>query len=142
VYFGFAVAGSGTFMSFVFTIFGFLLSCDQVFHLFVQWAFPRMCKVSLSLKSTDYRIAMIVTKAPSEPYELLVETLKRMLNQDYEGKYDVWIADERPTPEMEAWCATNGVRISTRFGIEEYHRKEWPKRTRCKEGNLAYFYDK
>jgi len=94
------------------------------------------------MKSSDFRIAMIVTKAPSEPHDLLINTLKCMLDQNYQSKYDVWIADERPTPEMEAWCVENGVRISCRFGIQEYHRKDWPKRTRCKEGNLAYFYDK
>ena len=142
VYFGYAVAGSGTFLSFVFMLMAIMLLCDQIFHLWMQWVFPRTCKVGKALKSTDYRIAMIVTKAPSEPFNLLVETLQCMINQDYEGKYDVWIADERTTPEMEAWCAANGVSISCRLGIEEYHRKDWPRRTRCKEGNLAYFYDK
>ncbi|TGQ50748.1 N-acetylglucosaminyltransferase, partial [Mesorhizobium sp. M1C.F.Ca.ET.212.01.1.1] len=33
------------------------------------------------------------------------------------------------------------VFISTRRGREDYHRKTWPRRTRCKEGNLAFFYD-
>jgi cellulose synthase (UDP-forming) len=33
------------------------------------------------------------------------------------------------------------VLISTRKGVAEYHRTTWPRRTRCKEGNLAYFYD-
>lgn len=141
-YFGLSVAGSGTFENFVFTILAFLLLCDQLFHLWMLWVFPRTCKVGLTLKSTEHRIALIVTKAPSEPHDLLVATLQCMLDQDYEGKYDVWIADERPTPEIEAWCAANGVNISCRFGIKEYHRKDWPRRTRCKEGNLAYFYDK
>ena len=31
--------------------------------------------------------------------------------------------------------------ISTRKGREDYHRLTWPRRTRCKEGNLAFFYD-
>jgi cellulose synthase/poly-beta-1,6-N-acetylglucosamine synthase-like glycosyltransferase len=31
--------------------------------------------------------------------------------------------------------------ISSRRGCAAYHRAEWPRRTRCKEGNLAYFYD-
>ncbi|KAG7674414.1 hypothetical protein KSW81_000069 [Nannochloris sp. 'desiccata'] len=142
VYFSYAVAGSKSFMNLVFTLLAILLICDQIFHLWTQWVFPRMSRVAVSMKDSDFRIAMIVTKAPSEPHDLLVDTLKCMFDQDYQGKYDVWIADERPTPEMEAWCLENGVRISCRFGIEEYHRKDWPKRTRCKEGNLAYFYDK
>ncbi len=86
------------------------------------------------------RIAMVVTKAPSEPFEVVRKTLCAMLDQvDYD--YDVWLADEVPTTEVKSWCAAHGVRISTRQGVEAYHRKTWPRRTRCKEGNLAYFYD-
>jgi len=33
------------------------------------------------------------------------------------------------------------VIVATRNGREEYHRTTWPRRTKCKEGNLAYFYD-
>ena len=33
------------------------------------------------------------------------------------------------------------MQISSRQGIAAYHRSSWPRRTRCKEGNLAYFYD-
>jgi cellulose synthase (UDP-forming) len=86
------------------------------------------------------RIAMVVTKAPSEPFEIVRNTLNAMLNQvDYD--YDVWLADEAPDAETITWCARHGVFISTRQGVEDYHRKVWPRRTRCKEGNLAYFYD-
>ena len=33
------------------------------------------------------------------------------------------------------------MRVSTREGVAAYHRPSWPRRTRCKEGNLAFFYD-
>jgi cellulose synthase (UDP-forming) len=86
------------------------------------------------------RIAMVVTKAPSEPFEIVRRTLNAMLEQvDYD--YDIWLADEAPTEETRTWCAERGIFISSRFGVEDYHRKTWPRRTRCKEGNLAYFYD-
>lgn len=114
---------------------------DQLFHCWVLCLFPRMSKLGVSTKTSHFKIAMIVTKAPSEPMELLCQTLQCMLNQDYTANYDVWIADERPTAEMEAWCAANGVRISSRNGVDSYHQKDWPRRTKCKEGNLAYFYD-
>ena len=39
------------------------------------------------------------------------------------------------------WCAAHGVQVSTRKGRADYHRATWPRRTRCKEGNLAFFYD-
>ncbi|MDE2383173.1 MAG: glycosyltransferase [Alphaproteobacteria bacterium] len=85
------------------------------------------------------RVAMVVTKAPSEPFAVVQETLLAMLAQDY--PHDTWLADENPDQATRDWCASNGVHISTRYGIAEYHRSEWPRRTRCKEGNLAYFYD-
>ncbi|HYF26027.1 MAG TPA: glycosyltransferase [Baekduia sp.] len=89
----------------------------------------------------DLRAAMVVTKAPSEPWPLVRETLEAMLAQDIGRPYDVWLADEDPTPLAGRWCAAHGVRISTRRGVADYHRPTWPRRTRCKEGNLAYFYD-
>ncbi|OWY14035.1 N-acetylglucosaminyltransferase [Thioclava sp. F34-6] len=86
-----------------------------------------------------WRVAMITTKTPSEPFSVVRRTLEAMLAQDY--PHDTWLADEAPSPETLAWCKIHGVKVSSRQGIEAYHRKEWPRRTRCKEGNLAYFYD-
>jgi len=85
------------------------------------------------------RVAMVVTKVPSEPWLMVRETLLAMLSQPY--PHDTWLADEDPAPETLEWCVANGVSISTRRGCAEYHREEWPRRRRCKEGNLAYFYD-
>ncbi len=85
------------------------------------------------------RVAMVVTKAPSEPFAVVARTLEAMLAQDY--PHDTWLADEDPSEETIAWCAAHNVMISTRRGREDYHRKVWPRRTRCKEGNLAFFYD-
>ena len=42
-----------------------------------------------------FRVAMIVTRAPSEPFEVVQTTLMAMLDQDYSFSYDVWLADER-----------------------------------------------
>ena len=86
-----------------------------------------------------WRVAMIVTKTPSEPFEVLEQTLLAMLSQDY--PHDTWLADEDPSAETLEWCARRGVKVSSRKGIEAYHQKTWPRRTRCKEGNLAFFYD-
>ncbi|WP_082181885.1 glycosyltransferase family 2 protein [Aestuariivita boseongensis] len=85
------------------------------------------------------RVAMITTKTPSEPFSIVRRTLEAMLAQDY--PHDTWLADEDPSAETIAWCEAHGVRISTRKGRDDYHRSEWPRRTRCKEGNLAFFYD-
>lgn len=88
---------------------------------------------------SEVRVAMITTKTPSEPFEIIRRTLEAMLDQTY--PHDTWLADEDPAPETIEWCKAHGVRISTRKDCPDYHRTEWPRRTRCKEGNLAYFYD-
>lgn len=85
------------------------------------------------------RVAMVVTKAPSEPFAVIAETLHAMLAQTV--PHDTWLADEDPQPETVDWCRRHGVFISTRRGRSDYHRASWPRRTRCKEGNLAFFYD-
>lgn len=93
-----------------------------------------------SKPSETSRVAMVVTKAPSEPFDLVKRTLEGMLGQrGY--RYDVWLADEDPDAETQAWCRRHGVQLSSRKDAPDYHRPEWPRRTRCKEGNLAYFYD-
>lgn len=99
----------------------------------------RRAVVPASEPPADVRVAMIVTKTPSEPFSLLRKTLEAMLEQTY--PHDTWLADEDPQPETIAWCRKNGVKISTRKDRPDYHRAEWPRRTRCKEGNLAFFYD-
>ena len=101
----------------------------------------RMKRPNPSLPIPRLRTAIIVTKAPSEPWVMLTETLDGMLRQDYPYPYDVWLADESPSPETLRWCEEHSVKVSCREGVEGYHRPTWPRRTRCKEGNLAYFYD-
>lgn len=108
------------------------------FLLAVAW----LRKLDPGIPVPKLRVAFVVTKAPSEPWETAKRTLECMLAQEFPYKYDVWICDERPTDEVIRWCEEHDVKISTRFGVEGYHRTSWPRRTKCKEGNLAYFYDR
>ena len=85
------------------------------------------------------KAAMVVTRAPSEPFEVVSRTLLAMLEQAY--PHDSWLADEDPSPATAAWCQAHGVKLSTRRDHPEYQREDWPRRKRCKEGNLAFFYD-
>jgi cellulose synthase (UDP-forming) len=101
----------------------------------------RMARTDPALPPPALRVAMIVTKAPSEPWEVVQRTLRAMLRQEMPYAYDVWLADEDPADETLRWCHANGVRLSTRRGRMDYHRPQWPRRTRSKEGNLAFFYD-
>jgi cellulose synthase (UDP-forming) len=86
-------------------------------------------------------VAMITTKIPSEDFELIKRSLRAMLDQNYPYKYDVWLADEDPSLETMGWCMSNGVRVSSRKGKQDYHREVHPRKAKTKEGNLAYFYD-
>lgn len=86
-------------------------------------------------------VAMIVTKVPSEPLEMVRTTLEACLAQTGVEAYDVWLADEDPDADTLAFCASAGISVSCRKGVPGYHNPEWPRRRRCKEGNLAYFYD-
>lgn len=110
-------------------------------YFFFFFFICRMSRPNRAVPVPDLRVAMVVTKAPAEAWPVLVHTLEAMLSQQYPRPFDVWLADERPTLETLLWCLERGVKVSTRFGVEDYHRPTWPRRTRSKEGNLAWFYD-
>ncbi|MET9682429.1 glycosyltransferase family 2 protein [Streptomyces coeruleorubidus] len=101
----------------------------------------RLRQVNPSLEIPAVPVAFVVTRSPSERWTTVSRTLEAMLAQDYPRSYDVWLCDEAPTHEIRAWCRGHGVHLSCRQGVPAYHRSSWPRRTRCKEGNLAYFYD-
>jgi cellulose synthase (UDP-forming) len=86
-----------------------------------------------------WKVAMVTTRAPSEPFSVVQKTLLAMKDQKF--PHDTWLADEDPYEELKEWCQQNDIRLCSRKGIDEYHRDTWPRRTKCKEGNLAYFYD-
>ncbi|MFF0817854.1 glycosyltransferase family 2 protein [Rhodococcus sp. NPDC003318] len=117
-----------------------LLAILSLSIYFLQ-AVNRMRSLEAGITPPRLRVAMIVTKAPSEPWPLVRTTLEAMLAQHYLGDHDIWLADEDPSDETVAWCTARGVFISTRKHDSRYQRTTWPRRRRCKEGNLAYFYD-
>lgn len=125
---------------------GLILNSVLLFYLsylpsYFLIAVNRLRKINPALPVPDLRVAFVVTKAPSEPWDVARKTVLAMLDQEYPHAYDVWLCDEDPAEDVLEWCSLQGVKVSTRRGIAEYHRSLWPRRTRCKEGNLAYFYD-
>ncbi|MCL7427197.1 glycosyltransferase family 2 protein [Streptomyces sp. YS415] len=104
-------------------------------------ALIRMRRFDPQVAVPELRTAFVVTRAPSEGWDIARTTLEAMLDQDFPHGYHVWLCDEDPTPQILDWCRARGVGVSCRRGHPDYHRADWPRRTRCKEGNLAYFYD-
>ncbi|MGL4757723.1 MAG: glycosyltransferase family 2 protein [Patescibacteria group bacterium] len=96
---------------------------------------------TISLEIPDGKVALITTKTPGEPWELVKNTLKKMISQDFPARFDVWLADESPSEETIDWCQNHSVRISSRKGNLNYFNSTYPRKARTKEGNLAYFYD-
>lgn len=122
------------------TITSLLLAWQTILPAYYFYFVAKMKRANPAIPiPAEWRVAMVVTKAPSEPWPIVQKTLEAMLAQAY--PHDTWLADEDPQPETLAWCEANGVKISSRKGIEAYHQATWPRRTKCKEGNLAYFYD-
>ena len=111
------------------------------FPVFFILSANRLRKVNPRIAIPMLRVAFVVTHAPSEPWPVARTTLEAMLVQNYPLPYDVWLCSERPTEEIVSWCVARGVGVSTRFEKPGYHRDGWPRRTKCKEGNLSYFYD-
>lgn len=101
----------------------------------------RLRRINPKLEIPLLRTAFVVTKAPSEPWHVARRTLEAMQAQEMPYAYDVWLCDEDPSQETLDWCERSGVSVSSRKGVAHYHNAEWPRRTKCKEGNLAYFYD-
>lgn len=128
-------------------LFGFILNTLVIswFLLLPAYCFYFLAKMKrvqtpVAEIPTDLRVAMVVTKAPNEPFSVIQNTLTAMLGQ--KTPHDTWVADEDPTEETLLWYAENGVLVSTRKYATEYHNDAWPRRKKCKEGNLSYFYDK
>lgn len=125
-------------------LFGFIVNTFLILwtllmpaYFFIFLLFIKVPNPDINLPSG--KIAIVITKAPSEPISMLKKTLLAAKNQLI--KADVWLADEHPTTEMIDFCEMNQINISTRFGVSDYHRENWPRRTKSKEGNLTYFYD-
>ncbi|EDY59795.1 glycosyltransferase [Streptomyces sviceus] len=118
-----------------------LLLYVSVLPLYFVVVMVRLRTFDPAVEVPRLRIAFVVTRAPSEPWPVARTTLSAMLRQEFPHRYDVWLCDEDPSREILAWCEANAVRVSCRRGAASYHRDAWPRRTRCKEGNLAHFYD-
>ena len=128
------------------SVIGLVVNSSLLAYLSVQPAYffvaiNRLRRVNPAMGTRTLRTAFIVTRAPSEPWNIARTTLTAMLGQAFAEPYDVWLCDEDPSSATRQWCLDHDVNVSSRYGVSAYHRAAWPRRTKCKEGNLAYFYD-
>jgi len=118
-----------------------VLGYVSFFPVFFVAGANRLRRVSAAVGIPAARVAFVVTRAPAERWSIARSTLSAMAGQSFPFGYDIWLCDERPAEDVLSWCRRHDVMVSTRAGVEPYQRPAWPRRARCKEGNLAYFYD-
>ena len=103
--------------------------------------FARRAKDPIPLKPQHgLRVAVLTTIVPGkEPFELVLATLRKMLEIDYVKLYggvmDVWLLDEGNDPEIRRACRENGIRHFSRKGRPEYNQASGPFKARTKHGN-------
>ncbi len=108
------------------------------------WFAGRAKKPNMNLPFPKGRVAIMTTKVPSEPNEMMYHTLSAMLAQKYPGRFDVWLAAEesrQDNPALYAWCETHHVGVTCRKGIPEFNRKTYPGQAKTKEGNTLSWYE-
>jgi cellulose synthase (UDP-forming) len=85
------------------------------------------------------RVAFITTFVPgSEPIDLLVRTLSNMLKAEY--PHDTWLLDEGRSAEVQAVCASMGVRYFSRQGLVHYNQARGSYLAKTKAGNHNSWY--
>src|SRR3990172_7200603 len=97
-----------------------VLSWTLLLPLYFFFFVSKMKRPNPEIPIPEGRAAMVVTKAPSEPWSVVRETLKAMLAQKH--PHDTWLADEDPSRETMEWCREHGVKVSTRRGVPGYNR--------------------
>ena len=70
------------------------------FPIFFVVAVNRLREVSRTVAIPRLRVAFIVTRAPSEPWDVARATLIAMLSQEFPLPYDVWLATRAPRPKF------------------------------------------
>lgn len=67
------------------------------------------------------RIALVTTRVPSEPIEMVRRTLEAACRVQYSGTLHIWLFDETGSQELRALCRKLGVNYFTRSGIAKWN---------------------
>ena len=82
-------------------------------------AINRLRCVRKTLAVPLLRTAFVVTRAPSEPWDVAEATLSAMLDQDFRCPTTCGCATSGRAPSIIDWCDENGVMLASRNGVDE-----------------------
>ena len=126
---------------------GLVLNSALLFYLTVTPAYfliaaLRLRRVDPRLSVPRLRVAFVVTRAPSEPWAVVRGRRSRRCcaRTSHSGTTSGSATRRRTTGSWRGAGSTASACRAAKAS-RSYHRATWPRRTRCKEGNLAYFYD-
>ena len=88
------------------------------------------------------KVAVVTTFVPeAEPFSMLEQTLKALVNLDY--THDTWVLDEGDTDEVKTLCHQLGANHFSRKQLPHYHTSNGTFQTRSKHGNYnAWLYER
>jgi len=82
------------------------------------------------------RVAVLTTIVPNkEPVEMVMATLRAMLQIRHDGLLDVWLLDEGDDPYVRSRCEQIGVHHFTRRDVAMWNTESGPYRAKTKHGN-------
>ena len=82
------------------------------------------------------RVAVLTTIVPNkEPVEMVMATLRAMLQIRHDGLLDVWLLDEGNDPYVRSRCEQIGVHHFTRRDVAMWNTESGPYRAKTKHGN-------
>ncbi len=82
------------------------------------------------------RVAILTTIVPgSEPWDMVLNTLKAMQRIYHDTRTDVWVLDEGDDPEIRADCRRWGINHFSRKGVPEWNTPSGACRRKTKSGN-------
>lgn len=125
----------------LFAVVSYVIWHQMISEVF-SWTVASDMKQPVPMKpKRGLRVAFLTAFVPGkEPYELLENTLKNMVNADY--PHDTWLLDEGNDKIAKQICKRLGVRHFSRKGIAKYNMPDGHFKAKTKGGNHNAWHDK
>lgn len=113
----------------------------EIINQIFSWYIAGFASNPVPLKPEDnLKVAFLTAFVPGkEPYDVLENTLKSMVNCDY--KHETWLLDEGNDEIASQICAKYGIKHYSRKGIEKYNLEVGPFKAKTKGGNYNSWFD-